>query len=70
MNSLNPGKLKEEIRGSGITLTTISSRIGISRESLYNKIERKTELTASEIVKLTEVLGLSTERRDEIFFNN
>lgn len=70
MNSLNPGKLKEAIKDSGITITMISSRIGISRESLYNKIERRTEFTVSEIVKLTEVLGLSTEKRDEIFFNN
>ncbi len=70
MNSLNAAKLKEAIKSSGITMTMISSRIGMSRESLYNKIEKKTEFTVSEIVKLSEILGLSTERRDEIFFNN
>ena len=70
MNSLNEAKLKEAIKSSGITMTMISSRIGMSRESLYNKIEKKTEFTVSEIVKLSEILGLSTERRDEIFFNN
>ena len=70
MNSLNAIKLKEAIKHSGITMTMISSRIGISRESLYNKIEKKTEFTVSEIVKLSEILHLNTETRDEIFFNN
>jgi len=70
MNSLNSEKLKSAIKSSGIKMTVVSSLIGISRESLYNKVERKTEFTASEIAKLSSVLGLSTETRDEIFFGN
>lgn len=68
MNSLNTEKLKDVIAQTGITMTALSGRIGISREALYNKVERKTEFTASEIMKLSEALHLSTDCRDDIFF--
>lgn len=69
MNSLNTGKLKKAIEQSGITMTALSGRIGMARETLYNKVERKTEFTASEIKKLSEALHLSVDSRDEIFFD-
>lgn len=68
MNSLNTQKLKGVIAETGITMTALSGRIGISREALYNKVERKTEFTASEIRKISEILHLSTNSRDDIFF--
>lgn len=70
MNSLNTDSLKTAIDGSGITITALAKKMDISRESLYNKIYRKTEFTASEIDALSSALHLSREHRDAIFFGD
>lgn len=59
--------LKQKIKDSGMTVTAISKKSGILRETLYNRMNRKGEFTASEIVALTDVLVLTREERDEIF---
>lgn len=70
MNSLNSEMLKDTIADSGITITAIASKMGISRQSLYSKIDRKTDFTVSEISKLSAILNLDTQKRDCIFFGN
>lgn len=70
MNSLNSIKLREYISDSGITMTAIARKMGISRESLYNKVDKKTEFSVSEINKLTGILGLNPSDRDCIFFGD
>ena len=70
MNSLNPERLNVAIEESGMTLTALAKKLSISRESLYNKINRKTEFTASEIGKMSSALHLTNEARDAIFFGN
>jgi len=70
VNSLNSALLKETIADSGITITAIASKMGISRHSLYNKIDRKTDFTVSEISKLSSILHLDAQQRDCIFFGN
>ena len=62
--------LNKKIRDSGMTMVAISSKIGITRETLYNKINGIVEFKASEIQKLSNVLGLSEEDRNHIFFTN
>lgn len=59
--------LKENIRKSGLKIKFIAEKTGTSRHTLYNKINGKSEFTASEIVVLTKVLCLSKQERDEIF---
>lgn len=59
--------LREKIRDSGMTVTAISRKSGILRETLYNRMNGKGEFTASEIVALTDVLNLTRSERDEIF---
>ena len=66
---LNSFLLKEKIKESGMTIKAIAEKTGILRETLYNKISGKSEFTASEIVKLSDVLRLSKEDRDYIFLN-
>ena len=66
---LNSFLLKEKIKESGMTIKAIAEKIGMTRETLYNKISGKSEFTASEIVALSEVLRLSKEDRDYIFLN-
>lgn len=60
--------LKEKIENSGMTITSISEKTGISRETLYNRM-KKPDFKASEISALTEVLHLEKEERDVIFFS-
>ena len=69
MTSFNSQRLKQAIDESGITITALAKKVGISRESMYNKIENKTEFTVSEIGLISSALHLSNEARDAIFFN-
>ena len=63
----NIALLKEKINESGIKMTVLSEKTGISRETLYNRFNENGEFKASEIVSLTCALNLSKEERDEIF---
>lgn len=65
----NLNMLKEKIIDSGISKTAIAKKIGISRETLYNRLKGKGEFSASEIVSLTEIFHMEKEERDEIFFS-
>ena len=64
----NVGLLKEKIADSGITVTAVCHKSGILRETLYNRFNGKGEFSASEITKLCNVLRLSKEDREAIFF--
>lgn len=66
---VNITELKKEIENSGMTMVSIASKSGISRETLYNRLAGKGEFTASEIAGLTTSLHLSRMQRDYIFFN-
>lgn len=61
--------LKKKIKQSGMTMVAISTKSGILRETLYNRLSGKGEFLASEIVGLTKTLGLSRAERDKIFFD-
>lgn len=60
--------LKEKISDSGITMTALSKKSGIVRETLYNRLSGVGDFTASEIVGLTDSLKLTKAEREEIFF--
>ena len=62
--------LKSEIEKSGISITFIARKLGITREALYKKIKNETEFKASEIAKMQYILNLSDKKRDDIFFAN
>ena len=61
--------LKEKIKESGMTITAISKKTGILRETIYNRLNDIGEFTASEIVRLTAVLRLTKSERDQIFLS-
>ena len=61
-------KLSDEITDSGITITAIANKIGITREGFYKKLNNETEFKASAISTLQKILRLSNKKRDEIFF--
>ena len=60
--------LKKAIEDSGITMTALSSKLGVSRETLYNRFAGKGEFTVSEIQGLTDILHLTAGQRNAIFF--
>lgn len=62
--------LKEKIDKSGMTMVAISRKSGILRETLYNRMNGVGEFTATEIVSLSKVLGLSNKERDKIFLQS
>lgn len=66
---MDGAKLKEAISNSGIKLAYMSEQLGLSRSGLYKKINKDTEFTASEIQKVQDILRLSDEDRDDIFFD-
>ncbi|ENZ13805.1 hypothetical protein [Enterocloster clostridioformis] len=66
----NSNALKKRISESGISISFIAKKVGITREAFYNKMNNETEFKASEISCLKEILGLSSEERDAIFFAN
>lgn len=62
-------KLREAIKDSGLKRSEILKRSGIKAYStLRDKVDNKREFTASEITKLCEILNLSTDQREAIFF--
>lgn len=65
---VNLKKLDETIKESGITMTALSRKSGVSRQTLYNRLGGVGEFTASEIVGVTNALRLSEEERESIFF--
>lgn len=62
----NTQMLRAVIEDSGITITAIADKMGCSRTRLYN-ILNGSECSASEIVKLADILHLTTKQRDQIF---
>lgn len=63
----NINLLKSVIEESGMTMVAISEKSGISRQTLYNRMDGVGEFTASEIVGLTKALKLKKSMRDQIF---
>ena len=61
-------KLNDAILESGIKITAIANKLGISREGFYKKLNNETEFKASEISAMQRILGLTNKKRDEIFF--
>lgn len=64
----NTQKLKGCITAAGYTQARVAEKLGISITALNNKINNKSEFTASEIATLAEMLHLSRDDVDEIFF--
>ena len=61
-------KFKDYMKERGYSVKTLAEQIGISHESLYQKIGNERAFKATEIMRISEILGMSTSDRDEIFF--
>ena len=65
----NTNLLKLKIRDSGLKLFNISQKMGISRQTLWKKINNKVAFDQSEIEKLCGILGITDlYEKERIFF--
>ena len=64
---MNVERLKDKIKESGITMTSLAIQTGISRETLYNRLSNP-DFRLSETVELARVLHMTPEERYQIFF--
>ena len=55
---------------SGLKMTYLADKLGITIATLSRKVNRKSEFTGKEIQSITSILGLTKTQRDEIFFSN
>ncbi len=65
----NEKMLREKLGESGYKMVFVAAKVGISYQALLNKITNKSEFTAQEILALSDLLHLTAEERDAIFFN-
>ena len=64
----NSKKLRKAIKDSGMSIIFIAMKCDMSRQTLYNRINGRSEFTAKEIELLSDVLRLSKQQIAEIFF--
>ena len=60
--------LKEKIKESGMSISFLTEKMGVGRETFYKRMNNP-DFRASEIVSLTRILRLTKKERDSIFFN-
>lgn len=60
--------LRDRIKDSGLKYNYIARKMGLTAAGLQKKIENDTEFKASEVKSLAEMLSLSTEEKEAIFF--
>ena len=64
----NTTLLRRKIDESGYKLIFIAEKCGLTYQGLLKKIRNETEFKASEIQTLKELLNLTTEEVNAIFF--
>lgn len=60
--------LRSAIKNSGLKYGALAERIGITAYSLQKKIDNRVEFKSSEIAKLADILGLTGDAFNAIFF--
>lgn len=66
----NSEMLRRKIKESGLKISAICEKVGISSGPLKKKIDGDVEFRASEISALSAILGLTGDERTAIFFAN
>ena len=59
--------LKKAIDNAGVTIVFLAEKMECSRNRVYSII-KGSDCSTSEIIKITKILHLSTEERNNIFF--
>ena len=66
----NTKEFKIALLRKGITAGELAEMAGMSRPSLSYKINNQRMFTVTEISKISEILGLSLNEKERIFFDN
>ena len=61
--------LETKVKESGYRIDFICGRLGITNQAWLNKLKNLSEFKQSEIVKITEILNLSQDDINRIFFS-
>lgn len=64
----NSEQLERAIKKRGLKKNYIAKQLGVSAYGLFLKINNENEFKASEIQKLSFLLNLSLEEKEQIFF--
>lgn len=64
----NTNLLEQVIANSGYKKQFLASEIGLSYQGFLNKIQNKQDFRAKEIMILCELLHISNEQKEAIFF--
>ena len=67
---MNNDLLKEVIQDNGVKVSVLADKIGISRQSLFMKLNGERAFDQGEIMALKTNLHLSDDQFMEIFFND
>ena len=65
---MNLKYLNNKIDEINIPITTLAEKMGLSRQSLYLKLNGLREFKASEMIKICDILRLTSEEKNFIFF--
>lgn len=60
--------LQARVKESGIPISFIARKMGVTRPTLVNKLKGKTDFTAADIISISETLRLTRDERDALFF--
>ncbi len=66
---MNAGELRVALVRNKVSNRDLAILIGLSEQALYNKINGTTEFKNSEIKKIAELLNLSLQDVNDIFFD-
>lgn len=64
---INSAELKSVIASTGVTLIHIANNLGITSQSLTNKIEGKSDFWWHEVITLNKILRLTDDEFKKIF---
>ena len=65
---LNQNLLKAKIIEKNVSVLDICNELGICKATFYRKLSRKGDFSRFEIGKISKILKLSNNERDNIFF--
>lgn len=66
---MNLEALNGKIQEINIPITTIADKIGVSRRTLYLKLQGKRQFRMSEANKISDILRLTKEEKISIFLD-
>ena len=68
VQQMNYEMLNAKIEDIGLPVSAIADKIGVSPRSLKRKLRGESDFKGSEMTRISEILQLTSEERDSIFF--